>query len=1505
MLQKFFIVFAMLALCISCKSKVTGQHNIPTDDSTPPGDSAMGDSGGPGDTGPQNAAPVAIISPASSTEVRKGTTQALDGSASTDADGTIAGYAWTLPVGYAAADLGLTDPELTNVSITVTAPATVPADPNLVFTLTVTDDDGATNSASATLVVVENEAPVAVVTPAAPIEVREGADLTLDASGSTDDIAVASFTWTLPVGYSEADLGVSAADLTTATLPFTAPFVAADTDLTFVLTITDNEGRSTVVQIVVTIVANHPPVAVIDPAGPLTVRRNLVVQLNGSPSYDDDGTIVSYAWTLPGASVPADFGLTVGDLTHAGITPRAPNAVPASALVFTLTVTDNEGDSGQATVSITVANGAPVVRLFGVTGDQALSVSRGDWNTLDFSASSDPDDDPLTFTYGGQIGTGGACVGATNFNFSNLGDSAAFGIPKNPATGACQGDGPFTLTITANDGLVNSATMTVAVSVINSPPVVHITGPATVAAGAGGTVNGSTTTDPDPGDTVTYAWTVRSASDPLASCAADWGVGALNLSTVTFTAPTTATNPECAAGAVFWLTATDDNVPTAGVGMGGFTVTVGTVSGTHTLTTYDVSIAEGHTTLAYASVSPTLLGTDTYAYNWTKAYVSGPCAALDLTLGNPWTNPPFDFTTASYRGLAVAGDKVGCVFDVTVTLNINAGAEILVSTFRVTTTNLAPTITVPGVPETSPGVFEITYPPGGSPVLTAVAGDPDGITASAPLTYTWSGDTSAVACNPTCPSGSITNPAGGTLRLTFSSPTVAGTTYTFDLLVSDGVASASASILVHVEPCLYAGKTVTDPGAVLGTRANPHLTVQAAVDAAITSANTNVCVLTGTYTENLLVKASVTNTPMISGGYDASTGQPLTTGRRDASIIESIDADGVTFEPGSANALEFLTLTQNAALFAPAAAATVTISDASPTFYNVVIRGGAGDPAEAIVIVAGLGDAEPAFRTVDITGSSRTVATDVNAVRVSAALGRQAIPLFEDSQIHIGNGTGAGAGFAIEAGADALVYRVTIDDSVGLSASGLTEVTGIDVRGVIGRSATLLLADSDISFHSARNAGDVFGVRLAHSDNVEVSGTQISGSVGGRAGFGIADGNVHANGTIVAGASQNLSLHDNPSIAGMGPWSFSACSGTRFAVGVLLVGTSHVQITDNPGTTSDRGLSGIAGGRANFQVDWSTDRLPPTVAGLWLIDATDVTVLHSNILNGTMGGNDLCTKPSPYPITNALLDGLPAGLSQPAGHATTGLSVDRSVVQCSLMAENGSGGGGMFTWCVAADMQGALDATLTNNILASLSANVNVGLRLSGGTSLSVVNNLLDSDFFLMGAPPPPGSVWKYPLLADHVTAGALEMYNNILHTHRDDPYDNVNERLGVLELVTGGTSSHVSVFDHNLLFIEGDLVASTNVPPYYRIRTDLLTAADHPAADINAIPGIATNSGNRIADPLLVRDNDPFSGKGQVRLGPGSPALNVGLDSVAPDHDIDNEARTTGVEIGPDEVLP
>ncbi len=253
----------------------------------------------------------------------------LDGSNSTDPDGTIVGYSWTQTGGVA---VSLSDP--LSAQPVFTAPDVGPGGASLTFQLTVTDDGGLQASDSCIVNVSwVNLAPTADA--GIDLTVGEGVLVVLDGSGSSDpDDGIASYLWNQTAGTS-----VTLSDPTSQAPQFTAPYVGvAGEALTFQLTVTDSGGLSDTDTVIINVSdLNQAPTA--DAGSDQAVEEGEVVTLSGSGSSDVDGTIDSYAWTqTSGPSV------SLSDPSSEAPTFSAPSVGPSGAsLTFQLTVTDDGG----------------------------------------------------------------------------------------------------------------------------------------------------------------------------------------------------------------------------------------------------------------------------------------------------------------------------------------------------------------------------------------------------------------------------------------------------------------------------------------------------------------------------------------------------------------------------------------------------------------------------------------------------------------------------------------------------------------------------------------------------------------------------------------------------------------------------------------------------------------------------------------------------------------------------------------------------------------------------------------------------------------------------------------------------------------------------------------------------------------------------------------------------------------------------------------------------------
>jgi methionine-rich copper-binding protein CopC len=261
-----------------------------------------------------NAKPVADAGPDQQAGV--GAMVTIDGSGSSDNDGTITSFLWTLN------------------NIVVSTDTTFSTDTLSIgehlFVLTVTDDGLEFDMDTVKISVYLNIPPTADA--GTDQTVKTGDTVIFDGSGSTDsDGTIVSFAWSV-------NGTIVSADTTFSTDTLSAGIH------NFVLQVEDNGGATDTDTVTITVNNNILPTANAGVDQSIVVRTMLT--LNGGASSDSDGTISAYKWTLNGAVVSTDSIVST-------------DTVSIGEHEFILTVTDDNSASASDTVKVTVTENLP------------------------------------------------------------------------------------------------------------------------------------------------------------------------------------------------------------------------------------------------------------------------------------------------------------------------------------------------------------------------------------------------------------------------------------------------------------------------------------------------------------------------------------------------------------------------------------------------------------------------------------------------------------------------------------------------------------------------------------------------------------------------------------------------------------------------------------------------------------------------------------------------------------------------------------------------------------------------------------------------------------------------------------------------------------------------------------------------------------------------------------------------------------------------------------------
>src|SRR3989344_5330301 len=311
-----------------------------------------------------NKAPTAVIDVSPSKTVKIDTPVTFSGLRSYDEDGSIAEYDWAQLSGYEAFEF---DEKASELIVTPTKEG------YFSFVLKVKDNEGLESS----LVLEENNAPVANA--GLDLFAKVGSIVTLDGSLSSDPEGdMITHLWKQINGEN-----VVLSGITTATPSFLASKVG---EYEFELTVMDSNGKSSSDQVKVTVIdsENKNPVALFN-IPPEAIKES-TVQLDASPSYDEDGEIVEYKWET-------DDNTFFGKVASYVFT-------VAKEFIVKLTVTDDKGATSTVEKVINIKdldteeNLAPIANA---GPDQSVSINSV--VTLDGSLSYDPNEDEISYSW--------------------------------------------------------------------------------------------------------------------------------------------------------------------------------------------------------------------------------------------------------------------------------------------------------------------------------------------------------------------------------------------------------------------------------------------------------------------------------------------------------------------------------------------------------------------------------------------------------------------------------------------------------------------------------------------------------------------------------------------------------------------------------------------------------------------------------------------------------------------------------------------------------------------------------------------------------------------------------------------------------------------------------------------------------------------------------------------------------------------------------------------------
>ncbi|MCG7561286.1 REJ domain-containing protein [Pseudoalteromonas sp. McH1-42] len=255
-----------------------------------------------------------------------------------DPDGEIVRYEWQIPE-----DAPITVTGAESAQLVISAD-TVSQDTQALLKVTVTDDSGLTSSAthSVTIQPTVNVEPEVTIT--GPAIVEESSQITLTADASDPDGEVVRYEWQIPE-----DAPITATGAQSAQLVISAQAISQDTQVSLAVVVTDERGATAQDDFTLTLQAlpNAKPTVSIQ-SGQTEFQEKQAFVLTAAAD-DSDGSISAYQWSYNGLAE-----LQISGEQSVELNVISADLTEDTEVTFTVTVTDNQGETSEDTFTATI-----------------------------------------------------------------------------------------------------------------------------------------------------------------------------------------------------------------------------------------------------------------------------------------------------------------------------------------------------------------------------------------------------------------------------------------------------------------------------------------------------------------------------------------------------------------------------------------------------------------------------------------------------------------------------------------------------------------------------------------------------------------------------------------------------------------------------------------------------------------------------------------------------------------------------------------------------------------------------------------------------------------------------------------------------------------------------------------------------------------------------------------------------------------------------------------------